>query len=151
MAEVQSKAPTHLWIVGIISLLWNGFGAYDYIMSKSGSEDYFLAMAGDAAAAREMIDYLAGFPWWANAGWLVGVWAALAGSILLLMRNSHAVIAFLLSLIGMATGVIYNFVGPEAPAAMTQGLGMIVMWIIVGFGLFQFLYARAMAARGVLR
>ena len=27
------KTPWHLWVVGVVSLLWNGFGGYDFIMS----------------------------------------------------------------------------------------------------------------------
>ena len=31
---VAARTPAHLWIVGILSLLWNGFGAYDYLMTR---------------------------------------------------------------------------------------------------------------------
>jgi hypothetical protein len=37
----------HLWVVGVLSLLWNGFGAYDYIMSHVGGLDYFRGMGLD--------------------------------------------------------------------------------------------------------
>ena len=29
------KAPIHLWIVGILSLLWNSFGGYNYTMTRT--------------------------------------------------------------------------------------------------------------------
>ena len=31
---VSARAPAHLWIVGILSLLWNAFGCYDYLMTN---------------------------------------------------------------------------------------------------------------------
>ena len=30
---VSARAPAHLWIVGILALLWNCFGCYDYLMT----------------------------------------------------------------------------------------------------------------------
>jgi hypothetical protein len=29
-----TKTPWHLWVVGILSLLWNAFGGYDYTMTQ---------------------------------------------------------------------------------------------------------------------
>ena len=34
------KAPVHLWIVGGLSLLWNAFGAFDYLMTQLQVEAY---------------------------------------------------------------------------------------------------------------
>ena len=35
MATTYSgTTPKHLWIAGILSLLWNGYGAYDYLMTE---------------------------------------------------------------------------------------------------------------------
>jgi hypothetical protein len=40
MDDVQAaKAPVHLWIVGFLSLLWNGFGCYDYLMTRMRNLD----------------------------------------------------------------------------------------------------------------
>ena len=33
MATLQpSRTPWHLWVVGVLSLLWNCYGGYDYLM-----------------------------------------------------------------------------------------------------------------------
>ena len=37
---VSTRTPAHLWIVGILSLLWNGFGCYDYLMTRMRNTDY---------------------------------------------------------------------------------------------------------------
>ena len=45
---MSTRAPAHLWIVGILSLLWTSFGAYDYTMSNMRSAAY-LGKMGDPA------------------------------------------------------------------------------------------------------
>ncbi len=34
------KTPLHLWIVGVLSLLWNAFGAYDHVMTQFRNAQY---------------------------------------------------------------------------------------------------------------
>jgi len=42
--SVSVKAPVHLWIVGILALLWNLIGVVDYVMSRSRNDEYFRAV-----------------------------------------------------------------------------------------------------------
>ena len=60
--------PAHLWIVGIVSLLWNAFGATDYTMTMSHNAAYL------SAASAAQLAYVASFPAWAVALWALGVW-----------------------------------------------------------------------------
>ena len=41
---VSARAPVHVWIVGIVSLLWNAFGCYDYVMTRMRNTDYLAKM-----------------------------------------------------------------------------------------------------------
>ena len=34
------KTPLHLWIVGVLSLLWNAGSGYDYLMTRLESTAY---------------------------------------------------------------------------------------------------------------
>ena len=34
MHQVNARAPMHLWIVGVLSLLWNAMGVFDYLATK---------------------------------------------------------------------------------------------------------------------
>ncbi len=95
----QAKAPAHLWIVGVLALLWNGFGAYDYFMTRTRGAEYIESMMPDIDGAA-MMAYIDSFPVWASFGWGLGVWGGLIGSILLLARHRLAVAAFALSLAG---------------------------------------------------
>ena len=146
--KMTTSTPWHLWAVGGISLLWNAFGGYDFIMTTTQRETYLRASGFDQA----MIDYFLGMPTWMYVPWVLGVWGAVAGSILLLMRNRLAVWAFVLSLIGAVVSLIYGqFMNPmpELPPAMAM-----MKYMPYGITLIAALlawYAWTMAKKGVLR
>src|SRR4051794_26134513 len=71
---VTARTPVHLWIVGVLSLLWNCFGAYDYLMSHMRNMDYLGSMGGDP---NRMLAYMDGMQMYAKVGWGLGVWLAL--------------------------------------------------------------------------
>jgi hypothetical protein len=144
---VSARTPAHLWIVGILSLLWNCFGAYDYTMSNMRNMDY-LAKMGDPNVA---LAYMDGMQMYAKIGWALGVWAALVGSVLLLMRSRYAVHAFVVSLIGMALSFGGQYLGPPPPPEMTSGMMKYVPLFIIALGLGQLWYAMREAKEGVLR
>ena len=144
-----AKAPAHLWIVGVLSLLWNGFGAYDYLMTRSKGADYVDSMMPGTGEA--VVAYINSFPIWASFGWGLGVWAGLAGSILLLMRHRLAVIAFGLSLGGAILGIGYQLMRPADIPQMHQGFNAAVPYLIILIALALYLYSRAQVRKGVLR
>lgn len=65
-----TRTPWHLWVVGGVSLLWNGFGAYDFIMTTTQGESYLKASGFDQA----MIAYFTAMPAWMYGPWTLGVW-----------------------------------------------------------------------------
>lgn len=38
-AEVKST-PWHLWLIGVVALLWNAMGAFDYVMTQTRNDAY---------------------------------------------------------------------------------------------------------------
>ena len=147
--EESTKIPVHLWIVGALSLLWNAFGGYDYTMTRMRNIDYLSSMPG--IDANQMLAYIDSFPMYAQIGWGLGVWGAVAGSILLLLRHRFAVIAFAVSLIGALLSLGYQVVGPPGPAAMSEGAMAVVPYVIIALTIAQLLYAQSMRTKGVLR
>ena len=119
-------------------------GVVDYLATQLRWEPYM----GQFTA--EQLDYFYGFPAWAVAAWAFGVWGALAGSLGLLRRRRWAVWAFGVSLAGMLVSSFYNFGLTEGTKIMGTG-GLIFTAVIWVVAIFLFLYARAMAKRGVLR
>ena len=147
--SVNVRVPKHLWIVGALSLLWNGFGAYDYLMTRTKGAAYVDSMMPGIGEA--VVEYIDSFPIWASFGWGLGVWMALAGSILLLMRNRLAVIAFGLSLAGAILGIGYQLMRPADIPAMHQGFNAAVPYLVMLIALALYLYSRAQLRKGVLR
>ena len=144
---VQARAPAHLWIVGILSLIWNAFGAYDYTMTKMRDSAY-LSKMGDPAT---MLAYLDGMPAYAHVGWAVGVWSSLLGSVLLLIRSRYAVHAFALSLLGAAVSFVGQYMGPPPPPEMTAGAMKYMPLLILALIAVQLWYAMRETKAGVLK
>jgi len=142
--------PAHLWIVGILALLWNAFGCYDYLMTQTRGAEYIHSMMPSADAAAIMA-YIKGLPVWATAAWAFGVWGGLLGSILLLLRHRWAVPTLGVSLLGAVIGIGYQLLNPAPVADMHEGMNGVIPYVIIAVALGLFLYARAVAKKGVLR
>ncbi|HEV2083399.1 MAG TPA: hypothetical protein VGR32_13230 [Brevundimonas sp.] len=147
MTDMTVKTPWHLWAVGVVSLLWNGFGAYDFIMTNTQGEAYMRA----SGMTQGMIDYFNAMPTWMYVPWTLGVWGAVLGSILLLLRNRLAVWAFAASLLGAVASLLFGLIHPmpELPEAMAMMKWM--PWLIAVVAAFLAWYAWTMGKRGVLR
>ena len=147
----RGRAPMHLWIAGAVALIWNGFGCYDYLMTRMRNTEYLAEMMPtvDPNATLAWVD---AFPIWAQFGWGLGVWGGLLGAILLLARSRWAVLAMGLSLLGAVLGLGYQAIAAPPLEGLEGSTAAAVMpYIIIGAALVQFLYARAMRAKGVLR
>ncbi|MDF1801024.1 MAG: hypothetical protein P1V81_17785 [Planctomycetota bacterium] len=142
--DTSTKTPVSLWIVGVVSLLWNAMGGYDYVMTHSRDETYL------ANFTPEQLAYLDGYPGWMVSFWAIGVWGGVLGSVLLLLRKSLAGTLFAASFLAVVVATVRNFVFAEGFEAMGTG-GALFAGAIFLAALGQLLYARAMRARGVLR
>ena len=150
MTDIARRAatPWHLWLVGLLSLAWNGYGAFDYIQTTTRGEAYMRASGfGD-----DMIAYFNAMPTWMYVPWTLGVWGAVIGSLLLLARSRWAVHAYALSLLGAVVSLIYSkFINP--PPALPPELAMMewMPYVIALIAAFLAWYAWTMAKKGVLR
>ncbi len=139
-----AKVPASFWVVAVLSLLWNSFGCYDYVMSESHNAAYLKMVPADIVA------FLAGMPAWTVGAWAFGVWGSLAGSLLLCARMRQAALAFGVSLAGAVVSFGWQYTH-RPPAAMlaASGLGMTTgIFAVIGVLLW---YARRATARGWLR
>lgn len=145
-APTGAARPVHLWIVGVVSLLWNSFGCYDYLMTKLDPVGYLGGMGLSPAA----MAYMTSLPVWLNLFWATGVWTSLLGSVLLLMRSRHAVPSFAISFAAFVISQVAEAKMPRPPEMASPAmLGMVATITVVLIALF--LYSRRQAANGVLR
>lgn len=139
MTDTASRAsvPTSFWIVAVLGLLWNCFGAYLYIWAKLDPA------AALASADPAMRDYVANQPLWANIGYGLGIWGSFLGSVALVLRSRHAVLLFMISFIGAAA----SHLGQVMAGVFPIPLGPVIMLVIA----FLWWFSRRSAAQGILR
>jgi hypothetical protein len=144
MSEARdNEVPRHLWIVGVLALLWNLLGAVDYIMTEMQNEAYM------SQFTPEQLEFFYGFPAWLVACWAIAVWGGVLGAALLLARKKLAVPMFAVSFLGMLVTTIRNY-GFAGGAEIVGGLGMFFSVLIFLVALVLIAYARTMATKGVL-
>ncbi|MDH4036041.1 MAG: hypothetical protein OEX18_13870 [Candidatus Krumholzibacteria bacterium] len=144
MSEARTvSTPRHLWIIGIVGLLWNIMGVVDYLMTQTRNETYM------AKFSAEELEYFYGLPAWVVSTWALAVWGGLLGTVLLLMRRKLAVHVFLVSLLCVVVTAIQNY-GLSEGMEIMGATGMIFTVVIFAIALGLYLYAKKMARRGVL-
>lgn len=138
------KTPWHLWVVGVLTFLWNfAGGGLDYIFTQMNAEFY---MSGYTDEQRAYYDAL---PMWFTVIWAIAIWTSVAGSVLLLLRNKLAYPVFVVSLIGYIIGTIYSFGINEVPDVSTGNY--IFTGIITAVLVFEVWYSGLMKKDRVLR
>ena len=149
-STAQDRTPMHLWIVGILSLIWNCFGAYDYLMTRMHNMAY-LKTAMPGVDPNVALAWVEGMPMYAQIGWGLGVWLALIGSLLLLMRSRWAVWAFGVSLVGAIVSLGYQLLlAPPIPGAADSPMMKLVPVFIILVAIGLLLYALGQERKGRL-
>jgi len=143
-SNTKQKTPWHLWVMGIVGLLWNAMGAMDYIMTETRNEQYM------SAFTPEQLEFFYGLPIWVIASWAIAVWGAVLGCILLLLRKAIAVPVFMVSFIAMVITSFHNFVISNGLEVIGDTFSLVFSGIIFFAALGFWLYARAMQKRGVI-
>lgn len=138
----QPRTPWHLWVVGILTLLWNAVGGFSYTMTRLG-------MLEQLGMGEAEIAFFESAPLWSNVFWALGVWGAIAGSVLILLRSRFAVHATLIAIVGLVGSNIWQYaVATNMPESLQSPALTIMIWVTTLFMLF---YASRMSRAGVLR
>jgi hypothetical protein len=140
------STPWHIWVVGLIGVLWNGFGATDFLMTNL-NRDMWFEMMGVTADQAAMMDAM---PAWMHGAWFAGTWGAFLGAVAILFRSRWAVYLFWVSIIGFLISVVHSYILTDTGASMGQQ-GYIMNGVIFLGAVFFLWYSITMARRGVLR
>jgi hypothetical protein len=143
--NVPVSTPWHVWIVGVVALLWNAMGALDYTMTETRNASYMKDFTP------EQLAYFYGFPKWVIATWALSVWGGVAGSVALLLRRRWAVFVFAVSLAMMVLTFIHNYVLTDGFTVMGGVSALVFTLTIVAVGVVLVVYSRWLVCRGVLR
>ena len=138
------ETPKHLWVIGVVTVLWNSVGAMDFVMTQTRNESYM------AAFTPEQLEFFYELPTWVVAAWAVAVWGGVIGSILLLLRRGEAVWVFLASFIAMLITTIHNYGLSNGMEVIGDTFSLVFSAVIFVVALALFFYARSMKQQGVL-
>ena len=140
----KERTPWHLWLVGVVGLLWSAMGALDYVMTQTRNEAYL------SEFTPEQLAFFLGLPAWIDAAWAIGVWGGVVGCLLLLLRRGVAVWVLLASFIAAVLTAIHNYLFANGMEVMGGAFALVFSAVILIVALALPLYARAMQKRGVL-
>lgn len=141
VTEGRMPTPVHLWVVGVVTLLFNAMGIISYLTTKLG-------MLEQMGLSPEQIAFMNAYPAWISAFWALGVWGAFGGSVLLLFRSRWALPAMVVATVGLIGTTLGNYVVLDVPAEMQAPLLDVAIWVVTLFLLF---YCVRMKKAGVLR
>jgi hypothetical protein len=147
---VEGRTPVHLWIVGVLAILFEGFGCLDYTMTRMRNADWVKSQMPnvDPATAFAWID---GMPLYAQVGWAVGVWLGLLGAILLLLRHRWAVWSLGISFVGAILSLGWQIALAPPLEGATGPMVTVMPYVIILIAAFLAWYAWTMEKKGVLR
>ena len=148
MSEKQDtksgRTPWHLWVLGILALIWNGTGAMDYVMTQAKFEPYM------SQFTPEQLEYFYGIPAWAVATWATAVWTGVLGALMLLFKKRLAFPTFVTSLIALVITSIHTYGLSNGMEVMGGAISLIFTAVIFLSTVALVIYARVMQKRGVL-
>jgi len=128
--STASRVPSWLWAASVIGVLWNTYGAYQYVgtFTPAGQAAMTAGMTASQAAP-----YLS-LPGWISGVFAIGVFGGLIGSILLALRRRVARLVFAASFVGyglLFAGDAYCGVF----AAVPSQLGILAIVVLIAAAL----------------
>jgi Na+-translocating ferredoxin:NAD+ oxidoreductase RnfD subunit len=144
--ETSASTPWHLWLIAILTLLWNAMGSYDFVMTQTRNTEYL-----EQVLSEEQQQFFFDFPIWAVLLWGVSVGGAALGSLLLLARRALAVRVYAVALVTYVLCMVFQYCIAGVLDVLTDTFSHIVSGVIFFIALGEFLYARSMARKSVLR
>lgn len=134
------RAPLHFWVVGILSLLWNVWGAYIALSAQSGHLPNL--RAEDQA-------YFDAQPLWLVIAVDAGLLAGIAGAVALLLQHRAATRLYAAQFVVISLANVYELaigISPMLDGSASVAVSLILLAIMA----LQAVYAARMRRRGLL-
>lgn len=139
-----NKPGIAFWIIGVISLLWNSMGVYNYLIQAYQTEAYTSSVNEAQLALMESM------PSWNTALFAIAVFSGLIGTIFLLMRKKLAVPLFFLSFITATVMQLYWLFGTDAVEVFKEDMPYLMPIIVIVFCAFILWYSKSQKANKVI-
>ena len=137
------SAPPGLWFTSVagVGLVWNLFGALQFVRSVTADEVGLVA----SGMTSEQAAVMTGYPGWMTFAFALGVFGGLVGSVLLLLRLRFAQPILAVSLMAYVALWVGDAVhGVFAAMGLPQ---IIILTVVVAIAAALFLLSRHPAAR----
>lgn len=137
MQTSSTKTPWHLWVVGVIAVLFNSIGVFAFVMSRIQGPAYMVS----AGMTAEQIAHYQQLPAWMIFLWALGVFTAFAASILLLLRRKSAAPVFVLSLAAFLVSQFHTYVltnGAEIMGGQMAIASIVIAVLLLLFAMYAY-------------
>ena len=114
--NISTSRPWWFWVICAAYLIWSVIGCGMYLAERLLPADSYVEYFGQAMLGLREIT-----PVWATAGYAIGVWFALAGIVLLILRKRAAVTIFFISLIATVIAFLPYMTDARFKALLTGG------------------------------
>lgn len=140
----NTKAPWHLWAVGVATLLWNGYGASQWYQQVTRSDSYW------GGLTMEQVQFVIAQPMWLNIAFGVGVWTGVLGALMLLLRRKLAFNAFIASLIAIVASTVHMQVLSNGREIFGNST-LVAAIAVIAAAVASIIYAGFARSRGIIR
>ena len=144
MSIETAQVPKSYWIVSSLALVWNLVGFAAYVMQVTMTKEALMELPDAERALYENV------PVWATSAFAIAVTAGTIGCILLLLRSTWAVPAFLLSIAAVFVQMYHAFVIANAVEVVGPS-SAIGPALVVAVGVALIWYSRSVKEKGWLR
>jgi hypothetical protein len=139
-----NKPGIAFWVIGIIALLWNAMGVYNYLIQA------FKAEAFTQSLTEAQLAFMESMPSWNTALFAIAVFSGFIGTVLLLMKKKTATPLFLISFITATIMQLYWLFGTDAIEVFSESMPYLMPIIVIVFCAFILWYAKNQKAKGVI-
>ena len=139
-----NKPNTVFWIIGVITLIWNGLGVANYLQQAYKPASFLEKFSGDQIAL------LDGLPVWMTALFAIAVFAGTLGCVALLLRKKIAVVLFLMSFLAATVQQLYWIFGTNATEVFSESLPYTMPILVIVVAAFLVWYSKDQKRKGIL-
>ena len=133
-----NKKQWHLWLVGILTLLWNGSGTYTFLMAQAGK------LTGLSAEEQA---YYADQPLWFAVSTDIALLTAVAAGVALLLRSGAALWFFAASFSLIILNNLYELISGASRMLVNQD-AIVLTTVVIIVAALQLAYTWVMRNRG---